>query len=134
MPLLDALSTYIDAQTALTAATDLFKSFLPESPDACVAIFEYPGMAPRHNFGASSNFRTEHPKFQVICRDVAGEYDLARSQAETIFLLLEKLTETDLSGVRYHSIEALHSPFALEPDAKGRVLVSCSYIAMKATG
>lgn len=134
MPLLDALATYIDAQTALTAATDLFKQFLPDSPDACVAIFEYAGLPPIHTFGANTQAILERPKFQVICRNAAGEYDLARSQAETLYTLLEKLSDTSLSGTLYIRIEALHSPFALEPDAKGRTLVACSYLATKAVG
>lgn len=134
MPLLDAVAAYIDSNTSLTVATDLFKAFLPDSPDACVAIFEYPGLPPNHTFGAGTAPRSENPRFQVLVRDARGEYDLARATAETIYQLLDKVTETDLSGVRYHRIAALSSPFQLPPDAKGRVLVACSYQVLKALG
>lgn len=132
--MLDAIGAYIDTNTALTVATDLYKSFLPDSPDACVAIYENQGQPPRHGFGANTQFKTERPRVQVICRNAKGEYDLARAQAETIFLLLEKLTGTSLSSVHYIRIEALHSPFSLGPDSKGRPLVSFSVQVEKEIG
>ena len=134
MPLLDALLTYIDAQTALTAGSDLFASEMPGVPDACVAVYEYPGERPEHAFGANSAPHQEKPRFQVVCRNAAGEYDLARSQAETIFQLLDKVTSTTLSGTVYHRIAALQSPFAMAPDENGRPRVACNFATRKALG
>lgn len=49
--LLDELASYMQTNGIGTLGTDLFAGQLPESPDACVALYEYGGLAPEHSIG-----------------------------------------------------------------------------------
>ena len=71
---LEAVGTYIDTNSAdLTLGTNLFLSKMPESPDYCVAIFEYEGLPPIETFG-SAGFVIERPSLQVMVRAAREDY------------------------------------------------------------
>lgn len=123
--LLDELATYLAAQgLGLTVGTNLYKSDLPPTPDACVALLETGGLPAAHTMsGGAGSAVYERPTVQVICRAGAQDYATARATAQDVHDALDGLSDTDLSGVRYISIRAIQPPFELGLDERARPLV-----------
>ena len=116
--LLDEIGNYLQAQAVGTLGTDLFTGTLPDAPDACTGLMEYGGAAPVHALGGGQA-KYERPRLQVVVR--ATTYTAARTKIETVYKLLQALSNTTLSSVRYLSVEAVASPAFLERDANNRV-------------
>lgn len=123
MTMLVELGEWLEDQAVGTVGTNLFLGRLPDTPDAATALFEYAGAAPFHTMGPTVVW--ERPRLQVLCR--AADYATARSQAETIYQLLDVVAETTIESVRYHQIEALQSPFLVQRDANDRPVIGCNY-------
>ena len=98
-----------------TLGTDLFLGTLPESPDACVAVYE--------NAGSSPTFTM----LQIICRAGREDYPTARDKAENIRVLLASVLETTISGVHIMRIEPMGSVNQLGVDPKYRPLISVNF-------
>ena len=136
--ILDAIAAHLAAAgLGLTEGTNLFKSILPDSPDACVAIFETPGRASTKAFGTTIQF--ENARFQILARSsreslVSGAYSTARSLADSIYVKLDGAGNLTLSGIKYLYIEALQTPFQLERDENHRAIICCNYETQKAVG
>jgi len=121
MALLDEVATYLqDTVSAGTIGTSLFKGIMPTTPDVCVAVYEYGGLAPDHGFGTAA-ISVEYPRIQIVVRGAAQDYDGPRDRAETIYQALAKVANTTLSSTQYLSIDPIQSPFLLRRDANGRV-------------
>jgi hypothetical protein len=71
---------------------------MPESPDYCVAIFEYEGLPPIETFG-SAGFVIERPSLQVMVRASREDYVTARDKAVTLRTLIAGISNTTLSGI-----------------------------------
>lgn len=96
---LEAVGNYIDTNSAdLTLGTNLFLSKMPESPDYCVAIFEYEGLPPIETFGAAG-FVIERPSLQIMVRASREDYVTARDKAVTLRNLIAAISDTTLSGI-----------------------------------
>lgn len=138
MPLASDVTTFIAASTALglTAGTNLFAVPFPEAaPDQAVCLIEYPGEAPEHAAGASASAPMyERPRFQIICRDAEANAATCRALAESIYVLLDGVADTTMSGTRYMQVRALQSPFYLSVDGRNRHRYVCNYSADKVRG
>lgn len=135
--LLDAIAAHLATNGHGTVGTDIFKSQLPDSPDAAIGIFEYPGRPSDKAFGTT--VLIENPRFQILVRSaregvVANAYLTARTKAEAIYTLLDGAGNLTLSGIVYLYIEALQPPFHLEFDANRRAVIACNYEANKRVG
>lgn len=130
----DMASLIISAGAATVVGTDVFLGYEPDSPDACVMLFEYSG---RDTLRASSTSPglalLEFPRLQVIVRD--QDYSVARTTMNVIYKALDHYAGT-VNSVVYAYIHALGTPFLLER-AKGassdalRASVSCNFEAAK---
>lgn len=127
MALLDEIAVKLQALSVGTVGVDLFKGVMPETPDACTAVFEYGGRMPTFGFG-TAGVDYESPSVQVLCRGVKDDYQTPRDLAETAYQGLaaveaETLT-SDSTGTSafYHWIHPIQCPFCLDRDANGRVL------------
>jgi len=123
--LLDAVGAYVDAGSALTVGTDLFKGLMPETPDVCVALYETPGERALEMVGGSTP-TVERPHLQVVAR--ATDYVTARTNSQTVHGILQAVTDLNLSGVRYLRIQPLQAPYLMGRDENRRVKVvfNCS--------
>ena len=64
--ILEAVGAHIDANNAtLTLGTNLTYGFMPETPDLCVAVYEYQGIPPMATFG-SQGFEIDRPSIQRL--------------------------------------------------------------------
>lgn len=113
--LLADIGAYLVTQGIGTAGTDLFYGQMPETPDVCVALFEYAGSPPEFTHDGQDY---ENPGLQVMVRGTS--YATARTTIDTIQGHLHTLANTTLSGTRYLLIRAVQSPFIFATDNNGR--------------
>lgn len=98
--ILEAVGTYIDSNNAtLTLGTNITYGYMPETPDLCVAIYEYQGIPPMDTFGAQA-FQIDRPSVQVVVRAPKNDYPAARNLAQDLRLLLAAVTDTSINGLR----------------------------------
>jgi hypothetical protein len=109
-----------------TLGTTLFLGTLPESPDACVAVYENSGTPPSFTMG-TGGIVIDYPMLQVICRAGREDYPTARDKAESIRDLLASVLESTISGVHIMRIEPMGSVNPLGVDPKYRPLVSVNF-------
>lgn len=109
-----------------TLGTNLFLGVLPESPDACVAIYENSGSSPAFTMG-TGGIVIDYPMLQVITRATREDYPTARDKAENIRVLLASVLEQTISGVHIMRIEPMGSINQLGVDPKYRPLISVNF-------
>lgn len=110
----------------------LFKSYLPEKPDAALVLYEYGGSEPASAMSpGAGTVAAEYCSVQVVCRAGVYDYASARAQAHRAFKLLEGLVERRINGVRYLYASAKQSPFMMGRDEASRQLVACNYEVVK---
>jgi hypothetical protein len=130
--LLDDIASYLATNGAGTVGTSLFKGYAPESPDACVSVYETQGLAPVRGMSPTAGaMLCERPSLQVVVRAGQYDYSAARLAANDIFRLLDGLGDVDINGVRYLWVAAKQSPFLMGRDESGRVRVVCNYYVVK---
>ena len=132
MALLDDLGSYLDTQVAsLTLGTNLFLGRLPDSPDSAVALYEYAGEIPVSVMGGDALPILKRPRIQVLSR--ASTYSASRSQAITVWLVLEGILDQTINGTLYQRVEALQSVFPLERDTHERSVFVQNYRIIRNT-
>lgn len=111
--------------TAVAFGTNMFTGFLPDDPNACIVLYEYPGRAPEGAFGVDG-ISTEHAAVQVRVRGAVDDYDEAREVIERIYIALglkyafSAPAQTVGHTTRYVSLKAGGTPALLQRDEKNR--------------
>jgi hypothetical protein len=126
MAILDSLGAYLQAQGQGTLATNIFLSRAPDTPDACVTLYESDGGGPDHTFGAGV-YAIDHQRIRVICRAARNDYPAARSKAEAVRGVLGAVRNTTLSGVKILTILATSEIYPLTRDGDDRTLIGCDF-------
>lgn len=129
MAILEDLAGYLAANGHGTLGTDLFRGFLPDTPDVATCLYEYPGLS--GDYGAGGQSYLERPRVQVLVRDPS--YTAGRARIELIYRLLDTVSGDLINQVRYYSIAALQAPFTMGRDKNDRSLLACNFQAMKET-
>ncbi len=130
--ILDDLADYLSSGGLGTEGTDLFAGYMPETPDACLVLYETGGQAPVHAMNPlAGQAVVEMPRVQVVCRSTAYDYATARTKAHSAFKLLDGLPARTSNGTDYLWGTALQSPFTLGRDDAGRVSIACNYEVVK---
>jgi hypothetical protein len=124
--ILESIGDYLVTNSHGTLGTSIFLGTLPESPDACVAVYENSGSSPAFTMGAGG-IRIDYPMIQIICRAGREDYPSARDKADTIRILLASVLETTISGVHIMRIEPMGSINQLGVDPKYRPLISVNF-------
>lgn len=104
-----------------------YKDYMPTAPDSVVSIYSAGGQGPTHTMQAPHVL--EEPRIQVLCR--ASSLQEAHTTARGIYTVLTGLRNTDVSGVRYHWIDATQEPFLSVRDQNARFTVACNYTIKK---
>lgn len=126
MAILDSLATYLQTQGQGTVATDIFLTRMPDTPDACVTLYESQGVGPSHTFG-SGVYAIDHQRIRVMCRAGRNDYPTARGKATAIRNLLGAVRNTSLSGVGILSILATSEIYPYTRDGDDRPLIGCDF-------
>ena len=124
--ILESIGDYLVTNSHGTLGTSIFLGTLPESPDACVAVYENSGSSPTFTMGAGG-IRIDYPMIQIICRAGREDYPTARDKAYTLRILLASVVETSISGVHIMRIEPMGSVNQLGVDPKYRPLISVNF-------
>ena len=117
---LEAIGTYIDSNNAtLTIGTNLFLAKMPDTPDLCVAVYEYEGFAPLETFGATA-IQIDRPSLQVVVRAGRDDYPTARDLADTLRTLVAGMTNVSVSGQTVMRVSSSGSLYPLGADQLDR--------------
>ncbi len=104
-----------------TLATDLFISKEPDSPDACVTIFDTSGQDP------ATWANLDYPSVQVKVRGERYEYLNAWAKGKEVKDALHGLTNETWNGTRYIQIVQEGDIFFLGYDGKQRPLLTLNF-------
>lgn len=126
MAILDSLATYLQAQGQGTVATDIFLTRMPDTPDACIALYESQGVGPAHTFG-NGVYAIDHQRIRVMCRAQRNDYPTARSKATAIRDILGAVRNTSLSGIGIMCILATSEIYPYTRDGDDRPLIGCDF-------
>jgi hypothetical protein len=129
MALLAEVASFVATAASLSSSL-VFQGRLPASPDACVAIHEYPGRPPDHTFGQAA-IATEHPRVQVTVRGVPHDYATPRATAETIYRAMAAASAQSSASTRYLTMDPLQPPFLMTRDANERCVLAFNCAVIK---
>lgn len=130
--LLDEIAEYIDTNSTAFAlggtTANLGKGQMHDTqPDTFVGLFHSPGATPARAYstGVIVERVYEQPILQVMSRSTSIATALAN--AYLIYDMIDGLSNTTMSGVRFLAIRALQSPGYIGHDDNRRILVSTNY-------
>jgi Bacteriophage minor capsid protein len=113
------LPAYNSGSLSLTFGTDLFAGLMPNSPDNCVTLFEYPGEAPEYTMGPTSLPAISKPRLQVLVRNL--DYMTGRAQIEAVVSALETICNETINSTLYERVARTQEPSFLHRDAARRI-------------
>lgn len=98
--MLEALVSRLQSASVAIAGTNLFIGIMPETPDVCVALYEYAGSPPLEVF-VDNDETLERPSIQVIVRASRNDYPTARTLIKDVRDTLTAITDETISGIRF---------------------------------
>ena len=124
--ILEALGDYLNGKEGLTQGTNLFLSKMPDTPDLCVTIYEYEGMAPSEHFGGNP-YDVDQPRIQVVVRGARDDYPTARDKLHAVRALLSDLTDVTISTTKILRVASLGAYLPLGLDDRDRPRLSANF-------
>lgn len=109
------VAAYLASAGLGTLGTSIFVNVKPATPDNLISVFGYAGSPPERTHDTSGNSR---PGIQVYVRDTSAS--TCRTRIESVFNLLDGISDTSLSGIFFLSIQANQSPIPMGDDENGR--------------
>ena len=99
-----------------TVGTSILVNTMPATPDNCIAVSIYAGMAPERTHDGSGNSR---PSIQVRVRNTSA--GTARTKVEQIYNYLDGTTNKTIGSTFFLGITAINSgPVPMGKDENGR--------------
>ena len=124
--ILDAIGSVLQTAGVGTLGTNLFLSRSPDTPDACVTIYESGTGYPIYTHG-TTGAALSVTNVQVMSRGAREDYETARTKITTVTTALEAVKETTASGIRLLRIEQLGRPVPLGYDDSDRPTIAMTY-------
>jgi hypothetical protein len=111
---IDDIAKYLQANNIGTLKTDLFETYQPDKPDACIAILDTGGFEP------DSYLPTGDPTFQILVRSI--DYTTGKAKVDAIVNLLHLKANIQLvtDGVYFYYIKLMQEPVHLGRDKNER--------------
>lgn len=128
--ILEAIGAKLATDGIGTLATNIFLSLMPDTPDVCVAVYEYAGLSPLDTFGASVTVALDRPAIQVMTRASRNDYVTARDKAVDVRNSLAKISNQTLSGIQVLRIAPTSAINPMGLDDKDRPLVIINFAAV----
>lgn len=119
--MLAALAARLQTAGVATPGTNLFLGLLPNSPDVCVALYEYAGEQPLEVLQDDSA-TLERPSVQVIVRAGRNDYPTARTLMVNVRDTLTAIANETISGVTFLRVSQNSSINAVGTDENDRPL------------
>lgn len=123
------LMTSFSLTPALVLGTNFFMSLLPDAPDQCVVIDEYPGETDWTMGSSLPSIEEYH--FQVICRDVEQNYNTNQIYIQSIYRSIIQVANQTVGGTNQLWWEPIHTPSFSHRDEKKRIHHIFSFYAMR---
>lgn len=124
--MLEAIGTQLQTAGVGTLGSTLFLSTMPETPDACVAVYEYEGTEPDFTMGAGL-YAIQRPRIQVKARGLREDYPNTRDKANAARDALSAIVNQTLSGVQFVRISPSGSTMPLGLDENDRPMVVVNF-------
>ena len=105
----------------LVLGTNLFQTFMPESPDMCVAVIDSGG------YDSQSNYIYERPTIQVLVRGTVWGHPTAYTHIKQIQNILHDLHGEVWGGSKYIGIWAQGDVLQLGYDESNRPILSLNF-------
>jgi hypothetical protein len=128
---LDAIAALVQSAGYGTIGVDLFYPEMPDQPDDCVSLADFPSGPPDMELGYGQ-IGVERLSVQVTVRAVA--YDTGRTRIEGIVTELAKVLNQSVSGVRYLATIPNRAPSSIGRDPNGQYLFTVDFDVMKEPG
>jgi len=125
---LNELTTFLQTQGLGTQGTDLFYGIVPDTPDALIALLEYPGRQSEPLLGTKT-LGLVYPKIQALTRGVINDYDTPRILIQSVVTQFVTILNGSLPG--FLSVEPLADPFYLKRDDNFRCYFACNFLVTK---
>ena len=126
--ILEALGDHLQTNSIGTLGTNIFLGKMPASPDYCITLYEYEGMAPRESFGGNP-YDVDMPRIQVVVRAGRDDYPTARDAVNTIRGLLADITDVTISSTKVLRVASLGAFIPLGLDDKDRPRIAANFQA-----
>lgn len=123
MTVLEDAADHLEDNGLGTVGQDIFLSVLPQSPDACTALFEYAGSSPRETMGAM----LARPRLQLVRRGARDDYPGARDGALDALAVLAAVVDATWASGRVLRIAPVAWINDMGRDEKDRPLVSVNF-------
>lgn len=127
--MLEAIGNALQTAGVGTLGSTLFLSTMPETPDACVAVYEYEGMEPDFTMGTGL-YAIQRPRIQVKARGLREDYPGTRDKANAARDALSAVINQTLSGVHFIRISPSGSTMPLGLDQNDRPMVVVNFQVM----
>ena len=127
MAAIEAIADKIATGGFGTVGSTIFIGLMPDTPEACVVLYESPGPGVVEHFGGGISL--DLVTIQVSVRGVRDDYPTARNLTDSIRTYLSSVTEETLSGVRILRIRPEGYVNAIGRDQEDRPLFSANFIA-----
>ena len=116
-----------ESELGLTFRVNLFIAKEPESPDACVTIFDTGGPRPQVTFEQGENYYYESVQIRIRDNSFQDAMSLARSIMEELHV---KNNET-WNGAKYTLLQAITAPALLDWDDNERARIVINFDAQR---
>lgn len=127
--MLEALADRLQSASVATAGVDMFIGLMPNSPDVCVALYEYAGEQPLEVM-RDNDATLERPSVQVLARATRNDYPTARQLIEDVRDTLTSITDETISGVRFLRVNQNSSINAVGTDDNDRPIFTLSLLTV----
>lgn len=124
--ILDALGTVLQDAAVGTKGTNLFLSRRPETPDACVTVYESGAGIPIYTHG-TTGAALYQTNVQVVARAAREDYPAARTKITSVVTAFEAIADSTKDGIRLLRIEQLGRPNPLGYDENDRPLIAMNF-------
>ena len=126
--ILEALGDYLQTNSIGTLGTNIFLGKMPASPDYCITLYEYEGMAPSETFGNHA-YDIDMPRIQIVVRGARDDYPTARDGVKTIRDLIANITDVTISSTKILRVASLGATIPLGLDDKDRPRIAANFQA-----
>jgi hypothetical protein len=92
---------------------------MPDTPDVCVCVYEYQGVAPIETFGNKA-IEIDRPSVQIAVRAGRDDYPAARDLADTLRTLVAGMTNVSVGGVTVMRVSSSGGLYPLGADQLDR--------------
>jgi len=123
---LEAVGTYLQTNNKGTLGTNIFLGVLPETPDVCIGVFEYEGLAPMFTMG-TAGIEIDRPSVQLLFRASRDDYPTARDAADGARILLSSVANQTINSLKILRIEPVGSIMPMGVDKNSRPIISSNF-------